>query len=215
MRKSRRPDVLYFRCKCKLTVRCSPLADKMEQILKAARNVFIEKGYEKGTTMEIAKAAGVAELTLFRKFGSKRNLFLAAFKPYIERRFIPDILETAEECESPIFFRRLLQNRLMFISHHTPVLRMLIAESLLHRLPPEIDLPKLIIKEVGRAVEWHFNARGIKTSAEPAMRLLYGIFLGHIVQPTDPPFHVLSPEEQETLVERYTAAILTLIRRTP
>ena len=38
------------------------------QILTAAKKVFIEKGFAGTTTAEIAKAADISEVTLFRNF---------------------------------------------------------------------------------------------------------------------------------------------------
>jgi len=48
------------------------------KIMKVALKLFSEKGYYPTTTREIASVAGVNELTLFRHFGSKSNLFQAA-----------------------------------------------------------------------------------------------------------------------------------------
>lgn len=50
------------------------------RILQAAAQVFAAQGYTGATTRGIAEAAGVSELTLFRHFGSKKNLFLAAIQ---------------------------------------------------------------------------------------------------------------------------------------
>jgi len=47
-------------------------------ILEAARSTFAEKGYARATTREIAARAAVAEVLLFRKFGSKAKLFAEA-----------------------------------------------------------------------------------------------------------------------------------------
>lgn len=44
-------------------------------ILNAARELFSERGYSGTATREIAARAGVAEVLLFRHFGSKANLF--------------------------------------------------------------------------------------------------------------------------------------------
>ncbi|WP_176461716.1 TetR/AcrR family transcriptional regulator [Anaeromicrobium sediminis] len=43
-------------------------------ILKAGLDLFSEKGYNSVTTKEIAKAAGVNEVTVFRRFGNKKNI---------------------------------------------------------------------------------------------------------------------------------------------
>lgn len=47
-------------------------------LLDAARVSFAEKGYARSTTRDIAARADVAEVLLFRNFGSKANLFAEA-----------------------------------------------------------------------------------------------------------------------------------------
>jgi AcrR family transcriptional regulator len=47
------------------------------QIIEAAEQQFFDLGYKRATTRKIAQAAGVTEVTLFRHFGNKQNLFLA------------------------------------------------------------------------------------------------------------------------------------------
>lgn len=53
-----------------------------EKILEAGLKLFSEKGYLGATTKEIAQKAGVAELTLFRHFSSKENLFEEMMSAY-------------------------------------------------------------------------------------------------------------------------------------
>ena len=48
---------------------------KSKQILLAAKDVFSEKGFDGASTKEIAQAAGANEVTLFRHFQTKNNLF--------------------------------------------------------------------------------------------------------------------------------------------
>jgi len=48
-----------------------------ERIIQAAYTVFGNKGYAAATTRAIAAEAGVNEVTLFRHFGNKKNLFKA------------------------------------------------------------------------------------------------------------------------------------------
>jgi AcrR family transcriptional regulator len=50
-------------------------AETKEKILEAGLALFSQKGYLGATTKEIAKKAGVAELTLFRQCASKEKLF--------------------------------------------------------------------------------------------------------------------------------------------
>lgn len=53
-----------------------------EKILLATINLMAEKGYDSTTTKEIALAAGVNEVTLFRHFGTKEKLLEAAFNRF-------------------------------------------------------------------------------------------------------------------------------------
>lgn len=54
-----------------------------ERILEAAMNLFSEKSYKSVTTKEIAAKAEISEMTVFRHFENKRNLFEKAFEKYI------------------------------------------------------------------------------------------------------------------------------------
>ena len=56
--------------------------DTRHRILQAAALVFAEQGYTRATTRALAAAAGVNEVTLFRHFGSKKNLFAAVLQQY-------------------------------------------------------------------------------------------------------------------------------------
>src|SRR5262245_16666657 len=51
-----------------------------EEVLRIARDVFLEKGHI-ATTREIAQAAGISEAILYQRFGSKQELFFTAMRP--------------------------------------------------------------------------------------------------------------------------------------
>ena len=54
-------------------------------VLRAARELFDERGYEKVGTREIAGRAGVTQALIFRHFGTKANLFVeAVFQPFYD-----------------------------------------------------------------------------------------------------------------------------------
>lgn len=63
-------------------------SDTRDRLLEAALGLISQKGYLGTTTREIARTAGVTELTLFRHFGSKERLF----EELLERRsFLPTL----------------------------------------------------------------------------------------------------------------------------
>ncbi len=51
-----------------------------QRILRAALDLFSEVGYTRATTRAIADRAGINEVTLFRHFGSKKELLLACLR---------------------------------------------------------------------------------------------------------------------------------------
>lgn len=68
-----------------------------EKILESALKLFSAKGYLGATTREIAKEAGVAEVTLFRHFPSKENLLEGVLKNY---SFLPELKHILPELSS-------------------------------------------------------------------------------------------------------------------
>jgi len=54
-----------------------------DKILNASLVLFSQKGYSAVTTKEIAKKAGLSEMTIFRHFESKHNLFEKAFEKFV------------------------------------------------------------------------------------------------------------------------------------
>lgn len=70
--------------------------DTKERLLQAAMKLVSEKGYLGATTREIAQEAGVTELTLFRRFGSKEKLFEGMLERYT---FLPKLKELLPELE--------------------------------------------------------------------------------------------------------------------
>jgi AcrR family transcriptional regulator len=52
-------------------------SETAQRVIQAAARVFSQQGYAGATTRAIAAEAGVNEVTLFRHFGSKKNLMMA------------------------------------------------------------------------------------------------------------------------------------------
>jgi AcrR family transcriptional regulator len=55
-----------------------PKVIDIDGLFEAVVAVFAKRGYDAATTQEIAKSAGVSEVTLFRRYGSKAALIEAA-----------------------------------------------------------------------------------------------------------------------------------------
>lgn len=74
-----------------------------ELLLQSARQSFAAKGYARSTTRDIAERAEVAETLLFRKYGSKANLFgEAVLLPLAEflSHWVERVADTSNELEN-------------------------------------------------------------------------------------------------------------------
>ena len=89
------------------------MTDKTEQkILDAALKVFSQKGFKGATTKIIAQESGFSELTLFRKFETKENLFnsvLTTNRKYISEE-LDSVLIDKEFKDSKDFLVNLMGN---------------------------------------------------------------------------------------------------------
>jgi AcrR family transcriptional regulator len=59
-----------------------PSEDTRQRIISAAMQLFGQVGYARASTRLIAETAGVNEVTLFRHFGSKKNLLMACMETF-------------------------------------------------------------------------------------------------------------------------------------
>lgn len=114
------------------------MTEKQQKIIETAIQFFAEKGYASTSTNEIAKAAGVAEGTIFRHFGSKENLLLSVIVPFlldsvpiIADDFIKEIL-TKPFPSFESFLTALIKDRLEFFRANKEIFKILVAE-VLHR----------------------------------------------------------------------------------
>jgi TetR/AcrR family transcriptional regulator, mexJK operon transcriptional repressor len=103
-----------------------------DKITQAAEQLFAEKGYDGVTTKEIANKANVSEVTLFRNFDNKRNLFEYILKEkmhpygvkvYLEKEAVFD-LEKDLKAMADMIFETYKKNlpliRMLFKdNHHT------------------------------------------------------------------------------------------------
>ncbi len=117
-----------------------------DHILSAARDVITRLGYTAATTRKIADAAGINEVTLFRRFGSKEQLMQRIVQEEIQRFEKAHIVYTGDlqaDLEQVMdFYARLVAER-------GPVMLMMISEIPRH---PELNrsaaMPLHVIEQV-------------------------------------------------------------------
>lgn len=126
------------------------MMDETEQrIIEAAIKVFSEKGFSGTSTREIATVAGVNEVTLFRKFGSKKNILnkiihraVEVYGYHVVVEPVMQILED-ENMDHRQKLIKLLKNRYDIITTHYPLLKIMLQESGLNA-----DIRNLFIEKV-------------------------------------------------------------------
>lgn len=111
------------------------MRNSTNKIIDAAYPLFMEYGYKKTTTSDIAKAAGINESTLFRNFKSKENLFQKSIDYYAEKAIEVDfnILNYTGDLSTDI--KRMVQSMYFVSLELIPLFRLLIKQSL---VPEEI-----------------------------------------------------------------------------
>lgn len=186
------------------------MKDKTEQIFQAAVKLFISKGLQT-TTQEIAKEADVAEITIFRKFSTKQNLFIIVIKNVIEKQFSSKLMKLAEQENTVEFLWKIMDNRLNMLSKNVPLVKMLISESLKGNLSEEINFPIIIHTHLKRAIDHHFSLNNKKVDTELCVRQLAGIFLSHIIFPEDQPYYKLNDEAKKHLINKYVKSLIALL----
>lgn len=75
-----------------------------DEVYLAAVQVLVEQGYAGATTKRIAEQAGINEVTLFRKYGSKAELILQAVEKHTFNPTEDDIYYTGDVVEDLLRF---------------------------------------------------------------------------------------------------------------
>lgn len=123
--------------------------DTTKKILQASLEVFSRDGYTGATTKEIAATAGVAEITLFRYYGTKYNLFMESIKEYLAKPML-EIDTGSDKCSLRGLLEMVVQKRIKTISEHRRLFFCAIYES---QFKPEVrDMMKLIHSNILKAL---------------------------------------------------------------
>ncbi|MEN2981751.1 MAG: helix-turn-helix domain-containing protein [Thermus sp.] len=178
------------------------LKDPVEaRLLQAALELLAERGYRGATTKEVARRAGVSEVTLFRRFGRKEALFRRALSSFVPPGFLERLPGEGVSLEEGLL--RLLQAYLGLLEAHRALFLKLLPELLRHpelkgEGPPE-GLRAAMERVVGffRAHQGQGGLREDEPAEELALaflgpllaRFLLGEVLG-VGMPLDPAAYV-------------------------
>ncbi|MFD2413146.1 TetR/AcrR family transcriptional regulator [Paenibacillus rhizoplanae] len=164
---------------------------KQLSILRAAIDVFAEKGFSAAATSEIAQKAGVAEGTIFRYYRTKKELLLAIVVPTMSRMIAPFVLRNFsgvldvpfESYEA--FLKAFMLNRLEFVRRNLKIVKILIQEipfqpALKEQLTENIF--EQVLERVTTITE-HFKAQGevIDAPTPAIIRFTISAIVGYLL----------------------------------
>ncbi len=178
------------------------MKEKKDLILKASLEVFSEKGYQSATTLEISRKAGVSEMTLFRHFQTKNNLFIDTIKEAIGSSIIDDQTMNLDE-DLRKFIQTLLHEKMLMISNHSKLIRMLIRESLAHTLPDEFAFTKMVYQQVIQKISNYVSHHQINVDSISFAEIIVGLLLRYAIKEDQPTYHLLDQDEQDKYLSSY------------
>jgi len=153
--------------------------EREKQIIKNALKVFNQNGYTKATTSSIAKEAGISEVTLFRYFNSKEEVFVKSIKLIFDT-----LLNNNEQINQTLSkeekFKYLLLDKInLILKNKDSVLLLLNESNLISKFQDRSFLE--IIEEHFKS---HFNMFYFnQKKQEIAIRLIMGSILSFIYLP--------------------------------
>ena len=103
--------------------------DKRARILDAAVKVFAERGYFSSTVAEIARAAGVADGTIYLYFKSKDDLLLRLFDEKMTQLLAEAKAALAEERDAPSRLKRFIQLHFSLVEKNPDLASVLVVDS--------------------------------------------------------------------------------------
>jgi len=173
--------------------------DRTKQILDAAMMVFVEKGFKGSTTLEIAKRANISEVTLFRYFTSKKEIFLKGIEPIILSTLEMN-LNISSEASTKEKLTYLLYERISLISKNYQIVKLILKEaSLLSELGSDsftnriVEILKTMLSKIGVSLN----------DKDFTIRLFMGSILSFLYM----------PEKDEETIKHYVDKVVSLILR--
>lgn len=190
-----------------------------KRLLEAALKVFSEKGFLGATTKEIAKQAGVAEVTLFRHFGSKENLFAETINQY---SFLPKLKEILSEIKTEppdIALKKIAREFLNVLESKKNLIRIMYTD--FHRYPDHIKkIHESIIENIIELISAYFNElieKGIfrKVDTHFAARAFLGMFFSYFYAKEIKEFLNIKKNDLEEIINCYVDLFIKGIELKP
>ena len=127
-----------------------------KKILEAGLTLFSTKGYLGSTTREIAKTAGVAEVTLFRQFSSKEQLFAEIMNTYTFLPALKDLLPSLAKMDYQEALEEIARRFLEILDERKGMIKIMSFE--IHRYPQTVvSIHRNFVEEIFKALASYFR----------------------------------------------------------
>jgi len=168
---------------------------RKRHVVDCARELFVRNGYAGTSTLSIAKAADISEMTLFRYFPHKRDIFLYVIRPVLEvftpetQRGTANVLsrsglhggENLNTVEQVVW--EFLQRKMRFIQNNRALLLLVLIES---HLQPDLAGDFNPIVQVQTQLRVLLVTHGLnEEDASLAIRLMTGLLMSTLFAPPD------------------------------
>lgn len=171
--------------------------DRRAQIIDSAMKVFIEKGYNGATTADISKEAEISEVTLFRYFSSKKELFMEVLEPILIISLENSIVES-KDLQDVEKLKYILKDRINFVSNNHQVMKLILMESQINPELADLDY----INKIASLLKKSIKETGVKLKNEKvSSRLLIGSIFSFLY----------FPEVNEEKIEEYIDNLILII----
>lgn len=169
---------------------CGPMERRRSEILETATKVFARRGYPNTDVQEIADKVGVGKGTVYRHFGTKKRLFLAAVEKGV-RELVEAILKRIASCSDPVTQIKVgLVEYFEFFDRHKDLVEIFIQERSEFRGASKSTyftyrdnnisvLENILRTGVKRGL---FRRVNVKRSAEVLSDLTYGTVIAHLMK---------------------------------
>lgn len=155
--------------------------DTKQRLLEATLELISEKGYLGATTREIARMAGVTELTLFRHFGTKEKLFEELLRSYTFLPRLRELLPELDQCAYEEALTLVATRFLLTMKERKAMMKILFSE--IHIYPEKIKrMYRAFLDEVRSTLAVYFEAmqaQGLLRAVSP--QIAARTFLGMLV----------------------------------
>ena len=168
-----------------------------EKILNAATKLFKEKGYVNTTTIMIAQEAKVSEMSVFRYFKTKENLFKMVVEKITEESGISFFGQQMTGCIKEDL-AILAFHTLQYFAMENKMIRMMLFESLHHSFLASmiLEAPKKNILYLSQYLETQTKNGQIHCSQPEKMaELFFNTLLGYGIGPSS--LQDLTPTQKE------------------